>query len=113
MACRVAMAALQVMEDEKLAENAAVMGELLQSGLRKLPKDIVTDVRGKGLLQALVISETKDCDAWKVCLHLRDKGLLAKNINHGSVIRLAPPLIIKEHEIQECVDIIQKTIMSI
>ncbi|KAE8284156.1 Ornithine aminotransferase, mitochondrial [Larimichthys crocea] len=111
VACQVAIAALQVMEEEKLAENAQRMGELLRSELRKLPKDIVTTVRGKGLLNAVVIKETKDYDAWKVCLRLRDNGLLAKP-THGDIIRLAPPLIIKEHELRECVDIIQRTIMS-
>uniref|UniRef100_A0A668AP17 Ornithine aminotransferase n=1 Tax=Myripristis murdjan TaxID=586833 RepID=A0A668AP17_9TELE len=111
LACRVAVAALEVLEEEKLAENADRMGKLLRDELRKLPKDIVTTVRGKGLLNAIVIKETKDYDAWKVCLRLRDNGLLAKP-THGDIIRLAPPLIIKEHEVQECVDIIQKTILS-
>ncbi|MEQ2180983.1 hypothetical protein GOODEAATRI_006813 [Goodea atripinnis] len=101
----------KVMEEEKLAENAQRMGELLRAELRKLPKDVVTTVRGKGLLNAIVIKETKDYDAWKVCLRLRDNGLLAKP-THGDIIRLAPPLILKEHELQECVDIIQRTIMS-
>ncbi|KAK7884096.1 hypothetical protein WMY93_027219 [Mugilogobius chulae] len=112
VACRVAMEALQVLEEEKLAENAARMGRLLRDGLSKLPKDVVREVRGKGLLQGLVVTQTKDWDAWKVCLRLRDNGLLAKNTSHGSVIRLAPPLTIKEHQMQECVDIIQRTIMS-
>ncbi|MEQ2194869.1 hypothetical protein XENOCAPTIV_004162 [Xenoophorus captivus] len=132
VACRVAIAALEVMEEEKLAENAQRMGELLRAELRKLPKDVVTTVRGKGLLNAIVIKETKgvylklymkgfyrnlnyflfvNYDAWKVCLRLRDNGLLAKP-THGDIIRLAPPLILKEHELQECVDIIQRTIMS-
>ncbi|XP_028990440.1 ornithine aminotransferase, mitochondrial [Betta splendens] len=111
VACQVAVAALQVIEKEKLAENAERMGEILRAGLTKLPKDIVTTVRGKGLLNAIVIRETKDFDAWKVCLRLRDNGLLAKP-THGDIIRLAPPLIIKEHELEECVDIIQRTIMS-
>ncbi|KAJ3607684.1 hypothetical protein NHX12_024735 [Muraenolepis orangiensis] len=111
LACYVAMAALEVMEEEKLAENAESMGQLLRSELRKLPEDVVTTVRGKGLLNAIVIKETKDYDAWKVCLRLRDNGLLAKP-THGDIIRLAPPLIIKEHEVLECVDIIRKTIMS-
>lgn len=111
VACQVAIAALQVMEEEKLAENAQRMGKLLRAELRKLPKDIVTTVRGKGLLNAVVIKETKDYDAWKVCLRLRDNGLLAKP-THGDIIRLAPPLIIKEDELHECVDIIQRTIMS-
>ncbi|XP_018554833.1 ornithine aminotransferase, mitochondrial [Lates calcarifer] len=111
VACQVAITALQVIEEEKLAENALRMGELLRSELRKLPKDIVTTVRGKGLLNAVVIKETKDYDAWKVCLRLRDNGLLAKP-THGDIIRLAPPLIIKEDEMRECIDIIQRTVIS-
>ncbi|XP_019509737.1 PREDICTED: ornithine aminotransferase, mitochondrial [Hipposideros armiger] len=79
--------------------------------LMKLPSDIVTAVRGKGLLNAVVIRETKDCDAWKVCLRLRDNGLLAKP-THGDIIRFAPPLVIKEDEILEAVEIINKTILS-
>ncbi|XP_020500360.2 ornithine aminotransferase, mitochondrial [Labrus bergylta] len=111
VACQVAMAALEVMEEEKLSENAQRMGEILRAELQKLPKDIVTTVRGKGLLNAIVIKETKDYDAWKVCLRLRDNGLLAKP-THGDIIRLAPPLVIKEDELRECVDIVQKTILS-
>ncbi|XP_037318883.1 ornithine aminotransferase, mitochondrial isoform X2 [Pungitius pungitius] len=111
VACQVAIASLKVLEEEKLAENAKMMGALLRSELRKLPKDIVTAVRGKGLLNAVVIKETKDYNAWKVCLQLRDNGLLAKP-THGDIIRLAPPLIIKEHEMRECIDIIQRTILS-
>ncbi|XP_061084143.1 ornithine aminotransferase, mitochondrial-like [Conger conger] len=111
LACRIAIAALEVLEEEKLAENADKMGQLLRAELRKLPDDIVTTVRGKGLLNAIVIKETKDYDAWKVCLRLRDNGLLAKP-THGDIIRFAPPLIIKEDEIRECSDIIKKTILS-
>ncbi|KAL4640157.1 ornithine aminotransferase, mitochondrial [Arapaima gigas] len=111
LACRVAMAALEVLEEEQLAENAEEMGKLLRAELMKLPSDIVTTIRGKGLLNAIVIKETKDYNAWKVCLRLRDSGLLAKP-THGDIIRLAPPLIIKEDEVRECVDIIQKTILS-
>lgn len=111
VACRVAIAALEVLEEERLAENAQRMGDLLRAELRKLPKDIVTTVRGKGLLNAIVIKETKDYDAWKVCLRLRDNGLLAKP-THGDIIRLAPPLIITEPELQNCVDIINKSILS-
>uniref|UniRef100_A0A8C8DVW4 Ornithine aminotransferase n=1 Tax=Oryzias sinensis TaxID=183150 RepID=A0A8C8DVW4_9TELE len=111
IACRVAIAALEVMEEEKLAENAQKLGEVLRSELSKLPKDIVTTVRGKGLLNAVVIRETKDYNAMKVCLRLRDNGLLAKP-THGDIIRLAPPLIINKDELQECIDIIQRTIMS-
>ncbi|XP_024066505.1 ornithine aminotransferase, mitochondrial [Terrapene carolina triunguis] len=111
LACRVAMAALEVIEEESLSENAEAMGNLLRSELMKTPSDIVTNVRGKGLLNAIVIRETKDYDAWKVCLRLRDNGLLAKP-THGDIIRLAPPLVIKEDEIRECIEIIHKTILS-
>ncbi|XP_001363028.1 ornithine aminotransferase, mitochondrial [Monodelphis domestica] len=111
LACRVAMAALEVLEEENLAKNADLMGTLLRNELMKLPSDIVTAVRGKGLLNAVVIRETKDYNAWKVCLRLRDNGLLAKP-THGHIIRLAPPLVIKEDEIRESVEIINKTILS-
>ncbi|KAJ8391812.1 hypothetical protein AAFF_G00085840 [Aldrovandia affinis] len=111
LACRVAIAALEVLEEEKLAENAEKMGQILRTELRKLPIDIITKVRGKGLLNAIVIKETEGYDAWKVCLRLRDNGLLAKP-THGDIIRLAPPLIIKEDEVMESVDIIKKTVLS-
>uniref|UniRef100_A0A8C6UJF9 Ornithine aminotransferase n=1 Tax=Neogobius melanostomus TaxID=47308 RepID=A0A8C6UJF9_9GOBI len=111
VACRVAMAALEVLEEERLAENAERMGQILRTELSKLPKDIVTTVRGKGLLNAIVIKETKDYDAWQVCLRLRDNGLLAKP-THGDIIRFAPPLVISESEIRDCVDVIQRTILS-
>ncbi|KAM6183522.1 ornithine aminotransferase, mitochondrial isoform 2-T5 [Erethizon dorsatum] len=100
-----------VLEEENLAANAEKMGTILRNELMKLPSDIVTTVRGKGLLNAIVIRETRDYDAWKVCLRLRDNGLLAKP-THGHIIRLAPPLVIKEDEIQEAVEIINKTILS-
>uniref|UniRef100_A0A8D2GZX6 Ornithine aminotransferase n=1 Tax=Urocitellus parryii TaxID=9999 RepID=A0A8D2GZX6_UROPR len=111
LGCRVAIAALEVLEEENLAANAEKMGIVLRNELMKLPSDIVTAVRGKGLLNAIVIRETKDYDAWKVCLRLRDNGLLAKP-THGDIIRLAPPLVIKEDEILEAVEIINKTILS-
>ncbi|XP_069755848.1 ornithine aminotransferase, mitochondrial [Narcine bancroftii] len=111
LACRVAIAALEVLEEENMAENSQEMGRLLRSELMKLPSDVVTAVRGKGLLNAIVIKNTKDFNATDVCLRLRDNGLLAKP-THGDIIRLAPPLVIKEDEIRECVDIIQKTILS-
>lgn len=111
LACRVAIAALEVIEEEGLVKNAETMGNILRNELMKTPSDIVTCVRGKGLLNAIVIRQTKDYDAWKVCLRLRDNGLLAKP-THGDVIRLAPPLTIKEEEIRECIEIIHKTILS-
>lgn len=109
LGCKVGLAALQVMEEEKLAENAEKMGILLRSELSKLPKDVVSVVRGRGLLNAIVIN--KKFDAWQVCLRLRDNGLLAKP-THGDIIRFAPPLCITKEQIEECSDIIKRTILS-
>jgi len=110
LACRVAMEALKVLEEEKLYENSAKMGKLLLSELQKLPKHKVSKVRGKGLFCAIVID--KKYDAWDVCLKLKENGLLAKN-THGDIIRFAPPLVIKEDEVMECAHIIRRTIESI
>lgn len=109
LACRVALAALDVLEGERLAENAQRLGIILRSELAKLPKEVVRLVRGKGLLNAIVIS--KEYDAWEFCLRMRDNGLLAKP-THGDIIRFAPPLVITEDQIYECVDIIKKTAAS-
>ncbi|XP_030369377.1 ornithine aminotransferase, mitochondrial [Scaptodrosophila lebanonensis] len=109
LGCKVAMAALEVLQEEKLAENAFKMGELLRSELATLPKDVVSTVRGKGLLNAIVISSKHD--AWDVCLRLKENGLLAKP-THGDIIRFAPPLVINEEQMLESVDIIKKTILS-
>lgn len=109
LGCKTAMAALNVLLEENLAENAAVMGQRLRNELNKLPKDIVPVVRGKGLLNAVVID--KKLDAWEVCMRLRDNGLLAKP-THGDIIRFAPPLVINEAQVDECADIIKKTILS-
>ncbi|KAH8323962.1 hypothetical protein KR074_002272 [Drosophila pseudoananassae] len=109
LGCRVAMAALEVLQEEKLAENAFKMGELLRSELSTLPKDVVSVVRGKGLLNAIVINEKYD--AWKVCLKLKENGLLAKP-THGDIIRFAPPLVINESQMRESIEIIKKTILS-
>ncbi|XP_042877788.1 ornithine aminotransferase, mitochondrial-like [Penaeus japonicus] len=108
LACKVAMAALEVMEEEKLAENAERLGKILRSELSKLPEDVVSVVRGKGLLDAIVIN--KNYDAWKV-LRLKENGLLAKP-THGDIIRFAPPLTITEEQLQEAFDIIKTTILS-
>ncbi|XP_078053737.1 ornithine aminotransferase, mitochondrial [Augochlora pura] len=109
LGCRVALEALRVLEEEKLAENAEKLGQILRSELRKLPNDVVTLVRGKGLLNAIVINES--IDAMEICLKMRDAGLLAKP-THGHIIRLAPPLVITEAQMKECVEIISKTIMQ-
>lgn len=107
LGCRVALEALRVLEEEKLAENAERLGHILRNELGKLPKDVVTLVRGKGLLNAIVIK--KDIDAMDVCLKLKEEGLLAKP-THGHIIRLAPPLVITESQIRECIDIISRVI---
>ncbi|XP_059607916.1 ornithine aminotransferase, mitochondrial [Phlebotomus argentipes] len=109
LGCKVAMSALQVLLEENLAENAAIMGERLRQGLSVLPKEVVSVIRGKGLLNAIVINKT--FDAWKVCLRLRDNGLLAKP-THGDIIRFAPPLVMTAEQIDECVEIIKKSVLS-
>ncbi len=114
LACAVTMAALQVIQDEKLTENAAYMGELFRGRMQELQTktDRVKAVRGKGLLNAIDIQETKDGKtAWDVCLALRDNGLLAKP-THGDKIRFAPPLVITESQLQECCDIIEHTLLT-
>jgi len=109
LACKVATAALEVLIEENLCENSLKMGEILREELNKLPKEIVTHVRGKGLLNAIIID--KKFDAWDVCVKLIDNGLLAKP-THGDKIRFAPPLVINEEQLRECIDIIKKTLLS-
>jgi len=109
LACKVATAALEVLVEENLCENSLKMGEILREELNKLPKEIVTHVRGKGLLNAIIID--KKFDAWDVCVKLIDNGLLAKP-THGDKIRFAPPLVINEEQLRECIDIIKKTLLS-
>lgn len=109
LGCRVAMEALQVLEEEELAENAEKLGRAFRDALSKLPRDIVTTVRGKGLLNAIVIN--RNYDAWEVCLRMRDNGLIAKP-THDDKIRLAPPLVITETQLYEATDIISRTLMS-
>ena len=112
VAAAVAMAALDVVKDEKLAENAEKLGKLFRSELSKYIENssIVKLVRGKGLLNAIVINDTEDSDtAWNMCLKLRDNGLLAKP-THGNIIRFAPPLVMNEEQLLDCVSIIIDTI---
>ena len=114
LACKVAQAALEVVMDEDLAGNANVLGELFRSELNKrlASTNIVKLVRGKGLLNAIVINDSEDSStAWDMCLALRDNGLLAKP-THGNIIRFAPPLVISEEELLNCIDIIVTTIKS-
>ncbi|WP_298494908.1 ornithine--oxo-acid transaminase [uncultured Algibacter sp.] len=112
IAAAVAMAALEVVRDENLAENAYKLGDLFRSELNKYieTSSIVNLVRGKGLLNAILINDTEDSDtAWNICLALRDNGLLAKP-THGNIIRFAPPLVMTENQLMDCVNIITKTL---
>ena len=111
LACRVAQAALEVVVEEKLADNAQRLGLVFRRELQKIDSDMITAVRGKGLLNAIVIKPKNGKEAWDVCLKLRDNGLLAKP-THGDIIRFAPPLVITESQLMECVDIIKKTLQS-
>ena len=112
LACKVAMAAMQVVLDEDLAKNAEVLGEKLRTALRAIDSDRITGIRGKGLLNAIVIQEKDGIDAWEVCMRLKENGLLAKP-THGDIIRLAPPLVIDEAQLMECAAIIRRTIESL
>jgi ornithine--oxo-acid transaminase len=111
LACKVAITAMKVVDEERLAENAAILGEKLRSALKAIKSDMITTVRGKGLLNAIVIKPMNGKTAWDVCLALKDNGLLAKP-THGDIIRFAPPLVITEKEMDECIDIIRTTILS-
>ena len=112
VAAAVAIAALEVVKEEKLAENAEQLGKLFRSELNEYieTSSIVKLVRGKGLLNAIVINDTEDSDtAWNICLKLRDNGLLAKP-THGNIIRFAPPLVMNEEQLLDCVSIITNTL---
>jgi ornithine--oxo-acid transaminase len=111
LACKVAIAALQVVKDEKLAENAENLGHIFRDELKKIKSERIELVRGKGLLNAMLIKPIDGKTAWDVCLSLRDNGLLAKP-THGHIIRFAPPLVITEEQIIEAIGIIKKTILS-
>ena len=112
VAAAVAIAALEVVKEENLAENAERLGIILRKGLNEIAErnDLITLVRGKGLLNAIVINCSEDSDlAWEICLKFRDNGLLAKP-THGNKIRLAPPLVMTETQIAECLEIIEKSL---
>lgn len=112
IAAAVAMEALKVIEDENLAENAMVLGEHFRAAMNEYiaSSNIVKLVRGKGLLNAIVINDREDSDtAWNICLKLRDNGLLAKP-THGNIIRFAPPLVMTQAQMDDCISIITKTL---
>ncbi len=112
IAAAVAIAALKVVKDESLAENAEKLGQLFRKELTAFAKenDLVKSVRGKGLLNAILVNDTEDSStAWDICMKLRDNGLLAKP-THGNIIRFAPPLVMNEEQLLDCISIIKKTI---
>ena len=114
IACAVAIAALNVVEEEKLSERAEELGKLFRAEIEKIIEktDLITKVRGKGLLNAILINDTpQSSTAWNLCLQLKENGLLAKP-THGNIIRLAPPLVITEEQLLDCVNIIEKTILE-
>ncbi len=112
LACAVAIASLQVLKDEKMAENAEAMGILLREELAKLNSPLIKTIRGKGLLNAIVIEHENPDASWDLCLALRDNGLLAKP-THGDKIRFAPPLVITKEQILACVDIIARSLKTL
>lgn len=114
IAGEVAMAALEVIEEEKLTQNARRLGEIFRARMTQLlgKTKLMTLVRGKGLLNAIVINNTEHSStAWDICMKLRDNGLLAKP-THGNIIRLAPPLVMTEEQLHDCCDIIECTILK-
>ncbi len=112
VACKVGMAALQVIVDESLSENAERLGQLFRDELKKIQSDRIELIRGKGLLNAIIIKPKGDQTAWDVCITLKDNGLIAKP-THEHIIRFAPPLVINEKEIIEAAGIIRKTIEAL
>ena len=114
IAAAVAIAALNVVSDENLAENADKLGLIFRDELTTFANEnaLVKSVRGKGLLNAILINDTEDSStAWDICMKLRDNGLLAKP-THGNIIRFAPPLVMNEEQLRECIEIIKKTILE-
>ena len=118
LACRVAMAALEVLREERLCENAVLRGDQLRKGLESIiHNSAISIVRGRGLLNAIVIDEPKGHygeagKAWALCLKMMENGLLAKP-THGNIIRFAPPLTITEHEMDDCLGIIEKSLRAL
>jgi len=112
LAAKVAMAALEVVKDENLTQNARQLGQLFRKEMNRIIEttDLIVKVRGKGLLNAIIVNDTPDSDtAWRLCLALKENGLLAKP-THGNIIRFAPPLVITQNQLLECVAIIEQTV---
>lgn len=114
LAAAVCMAALEVVKDENLAQNAQTLGKVFRDRMNQLKTktELIAGVRGKGLLNAIVINDSPESDtAWNICLQLAENGLLAKP-THGNIIRLAPPLVITEEQVHECCDVIEKVTLN-
>lgn len=111
VAAKVAIAALDVVKDEKLAENAERLGEIFRNEMRKIDSEMIEKVRGKGLLNAIVIKPKGDKTAWDVCVKMKENGVLAKP-THDHIIRFAPPLVINEEQLHEAIDLIKQSILS-
>jgi ornithine--oxo-acid transaminase len=111
LASKVSIAALQVLIDEKLSEKSEHLGKILLKELRNIKHEMIQTVRGKGLFCALVIKPHKGKEAWDICIALKENGLLAKP-THQNIIRFAPPLIITEEQLMDCIGIIKKTVAS-
>ena len=109
LACKVAIAALDVLQNENMAQNAEELGEYFRQNLKALNSPFIQLIRGKGLLNAIVIEHANKEAAWDLCLALKENGLLAKP-THGDKIRLAPPLVITKEQIDECISIIKKSL---
>jgi ornithine--oxo-acid transaminase len=109
LACKVAMEALQVLKDENLAENAEKMGQLLRAELENLQSTHITHIRGRGLMNAVVVEHPDPNAAWLFCIELMKNGLLAKP-THGDKIRFTPPLIVTEQQIRKCIEIIRRSL---
>ena len=115
LACAVAIEALEVIKDEKLSKNARHLGNIFRNRIQKEiveKSDLIKLVRGKGLLNAIVINDSPESKtAWNICLKLAENGLLAKP-THGNIIRFAPPLVMNEEQLHECIDIIKETVLN-
>jgi ornithine--oxo-acid transaminase len=111
VAAKVAVAALEVVRDEKLAERAEHLGKIFRDEMRKIDSPMIQLVRGKGLLNAVVIKPMNGKEAWDVCIEMRDNGVLAKP-THGHIIRFAPPLIISEEQLREACELIKKSVLA-
>ena len=111
LASKVAIASLNVLLKEKMAENAITMGDLLRNELQSLNHPLIQNVRGKGLLSAITIDNNSENVAWELCLELKENGLLAKPTQRNK-IRLAPPLVITADQVHECVSMIRKSLSN-